>query len=66
MEKKLYPIGISLYSDELYPDDYENGQENIYEMTEEQYKKFNELKLTCADNIHEWCVENLDDSNICL
>jgi hypothetical protein len=66
METKLYSISIALYSDELYPDDYEDGQENTYCMTEEQYKTFNELKLTCAGDIHEWCVENLDDDNIYL
>jgi lipopolysaccharide assembly outer membrane protein LptD (OstA) len=64
METKLYSISISLYSDDLYPDDYKDGQENTYSMTEEQYKKFNKLKFTCSSDIHEWCVENLDDDNI--
>lgn len=66
MEKKLYSIGISLYSDELYPDDYEDGQENIYEMDEEQYQKFKELTLSCSYDIHEWCLKNLHNSNISL
>jgi hypothetical protein len=64
MEHTLYEIGISLYSDELYPDDYIDGQENIYQMNEEQYKKFNDIGFTCSDDIHLWCIENLDESNI--
>ena len=66
MEKKYYTIGISLYSDDLYPDDYEDGQENVYDMDEEQYQKFKELNFTSSDDIHEWCINNLDDSNIHL
>jgi hypothetical protein len=45
MAHTLYEIGISLYSDELYPDDYIDGQENIYQMNEEQYKKFNDIEF---------------------
>ena len=61
-----YSIEISLYSDELYPDDYVDGQVNSYYMNKEQYEKFIQLKFEYTDDIHEWCINNLNDSDIYL
>ena len=61
---KTYAIGISVYSDELFPEDYEDGQENIYEMNEEEYKEFNKIKFQSPYDMDEWFMNNLDPTNI--
>jgi hypothetical protein len=66
METKNYAFGIAVYSDDLYPDDYVDGQENTYYLTEEQYKNFYKQNFDCAFDMHNWLVENLDKSDIYL
>lgn len=66
MEIKNYSLGISMYSDRLYPDDYVDGQENTYYLTEKQYNEFYAQNFDCAYDMHEWLVENLDKSEVYL
>ena len=61
---KTYAIGISVYSDELFPEDYQDGEENIYEMNEEEYKEFNKIKFQSPYDMDEWFMNNLDPKNI--
>ena len=64
MEDKKYIIGISLYSDELNPEDYEDGQENTYVLTEEQYEEFNKIEFEDQYAMDEWFMNNIDPTNI--
>lgn len=64
MKTELYPIGIYLYSDFLFPDDYEDGAENTYYLTEEQYEQLYSRAWYSIHDIHDWLKETLSSENI--
>ena len=59
-------LPIFLYSDELYPEDYVDGQVNGYNLNQKQYEKFKSIVFTDVEEIHEWCMKNLESDNIYL
>ena len=62
-QEKTYDIELFLYSDELYPEDYVDGQVNGYNLNQKQYEKFKSIVFTDVEEIHEWCMKNLESDN---
>ena len=58
---KYYTIGIQLYSDELYPHDYSDGQENVYDLTEDQYNHFVNTKWESVYDLEDYIKKTTSD-----
>ena len=60
-QENLYPIGIYFLCDELSYDDYEDGNENTYELNQEQYEQFCSMSWTDYYEMIDWFKTILSD-----
>ena len=58
---KYYTISIQLYSDDLYPDDWTGDQENVYDLTEEQYEHVMDTPWESPYDIEQYIKETTTD-----